>query len=376
MHYETYYQHLHLHHRFITNIHSFAITNVSDLNVELTIPDQGNQAPRKMTFEEALLTSVKPGTNTKLFYSIEPTKFTDTEGCYLLLTNKELIEDAQAYVDNVFRYMSQHTPDAMTRITRNKSPVTRVNRTTTSDRFQSYATALQMMIPTSINTNTMIQNAWKRRPPTIMDLNVDNFPQLEATKKQRTDETTATDMDMTSEAVETLTMVDLDEIQNAQKEMQAALQQQINALRKENEDMRKQMSDEFSIKMGQLELRIEQNTKKMLKAFGDEWKCAVKEMTTQADRTDQMIKEFKEDVSREMSQQINLVIQAIQSNQSADGMTHFEPLECPETKKKDTPDPQQEDFHMHKAQADGSLNPFASWAHPNYGMGPSTSGHK
>jgi len=272
--------------------------------------------------------------------------------------------------------MSQHTPDAMTRITRNKSPVTRANQTTTSDRFQSYATALQMMIPTSINTSTMIQNAWKRRPPTTMDLNVDNFPQLEATKKQRMDETTVTDMDMTSEAVETLTMVDLDEIQNAQKEMQAALQQQIDALCKENEDMRKQMSDDFSIKMGQLELRIEQNTKKMLKALGDDWKCAVKEMTTQADRTDQMIKEFKEDVSREMSQQINLVIQAIQSHQSADGMTHFKPLECPGTQKKDTPDPQQEDFHMHEAQANGSLNPFASRAHPNYGMGPSTGGHK
>jgi hypothetical protein len=114
----------------------------------------------------------------------------------------------------------------------------------------------------------------------------------------------------------------------------------------------------------------------MLKAFGEDWKLTVMEMTTQADHTNQMIKEFKDIVTREMSQQINLVIQAIQSNQSADGTTHFEPIQRPGTQTKDTPDPQQEDFHMHEAQADGSLIPFASRAHLHYGMGPSTGGHK
>jgi hypothetical protein len=72
-----------------------------------------------------------------------------------------MIADAQKYVNDVFWYMSQNTPDTMTRIMRNKTQVTHANCIVTSEWFQSYAAVLQDMIPKDITTGLPVQNAWK-----------------------------------------------------------------------------------------------------------------------------------------------------------------------------------------------------------------------
>ena len=38
--------------------------------------------------------------------SIEPTKYTATEGCYLLVTTQALLNDAQIYIDHAISHIS------------------------------------------------------------------------------------------------------------------------------------------------------------------------------------------------------------------------------------------------------------------------------
>jgi hypothetical protein len=184
MSHELYYQHLRLHHQHIVNLRSFPITNVGNLQAEMTITNPDG-SERTTTFESELLNSVKPGTtNERLFYSIEPTKFSDTEGRYLLITHKDNIPDAEKFIDMVFQHLQNNSPENLAKITRDSKPITRANRIHTSPRFQSYANKLQGMIPTTINMIQPVKNAWKRRPQqTTMNLTDEEFPPIDQHKK-------------------------------------------------------------------------------------------------------------------------------------------------------------------------------------------------
>ena len=58
---ELFYNHLCLHHKYTANLHSFGITNVHDLQAELNLP-QTDRTIKKTTFEQALLDSTQPDT--------------------------------------------------------------------------------------------------------------------------------------------------------------------------------------------------------------------------------------------------------------------------------------------------------------------------
>jgi hypothetical protein len=92
MDHNTYYQHLRLHHAHVANLRSFAITNVSDIKAEITIYDLDGTNPRVMSFEQPLLSKSYGDTNKPLFYSVEPTQASTTEGRYLLVTSKNAIK--------------------------------------------------------------------------------------------------------------------------------------------------------------------------------------------------------------------------------------------------------------------------------------------
>ena len=160
MSYELYYQHLRIHHEHIANLRSFALTNVGDLKAEMTFtnPDDSNDT-RNTTFEEELMNQDKAGTTEKLFYSIEPTKFSETEGRYLLVTHKDNITEAEKFIDYALQHLTTNTPDNMAKIMRAHVPVTRSNRIQTSDRFQSYASKLHSMIPASISMKATVFRA-------------------------------------------------------------------------------------------------------------------------------------------------------------------------------------------------------------------------
>ena len=87
--YDLFYSHLRLHHQYTANLRSFGITNVHDIHAELMIP-QSDGTVKTTTFEKALLDSVKPDTQTRLFKSIEPTKDTKKYGKYLHVWTKPL----------------------------------------------------------------------------------------------------------------------------------------------------------------------------------------------------------------------------------------------------------------------------------------------
>ena len=81
---ELYYKHLCLHHQYTANLRSFGITNVNDIHAMLMLP-QPDGTVKSTTFKKALLDSVKPNTQTRLFKLIEPMKDTEKYGKYLLI---------------------------------------------------------------------------------------------------------------------------------------------------------------------------------------------------------------------------------------------------------------------------------------------------
>ena len=88
-------------------------------------------------------------------------KDTDTDGKYLLITTADLLNDAQIFIIKALEHMAATTPDNITCITKTDgSSVTQTNWIATSNRFQTYAQALQSMVPITIIT-TAPPNAWK-----------------------------------------------------------------------------------------------------------------------------------------------------------------------------------------------------------------------
>jgi hypothetical protein len=264
--YELYYQHLRLHHDHVANLRSFAITNVSNIKNEILVFDEdGVSNPREMPLDAALLHRCKAGTSEKMFTSIETTQYSETEGRYLLITHKDTIKEAEAFIDEVFHWM-RNTPGEMEKITMVPTePVRRANRIATSNRFQDYATKLQNLIPSTITTPTHhMHNAWKRRTPTAMNLTDADFPEMDSIKKQRTDErshcdNTATDATDTTESI---TLVDLDLIEQRQLEIQTALRQEIADMRTANEAMQRTLQEQFNTALMALEVRMESTTQK------------------------------------------------------------------------------------------------------------------
>ena len=159
MNHELFYNHLHLHHQYMANLHSFGITNIHDLQAERTLL-QADGMTKMTTFEKALLKSVRLDTQTQLFKSIEPTKDMEKYGKYLLIMIVNLLEDAQTCLNQALKHMSVNTPENMSWITTMTDgfSVTHTNCITMSTRFHSYAQALQNMILVTIMT-TILSNA-------------------------------------------------------------------------------------------------------------------------------------------------------------------------------------------------------------------------
>ena len=108
--YDLYYQHLRVHHAHVASLRSFAITNASNIKNEISVFDEdGVSNPHQMPLDKALLHHCQAGTMEKLFYSIEPTQHSETEGRYLLVTHKDTIKEAESFIDSVFNWMRNTT---------------------------------------------------------------------------------------------------------------------------------------------------------------------------------------------------------------------------------------------------------------------------
>jgi hypothetical protein len=279
MDYELYYQHLSIHHAHVSSLRSFAISNVRDIKTDIMIygPD-GVSDPRTMTFEQALLSQVRSGTADPLFYSIEPTQASATEGRYLLVTHQDTIKEAEQCIDTALTALNGNTSNRA-KIQLDNAPIARTNRVTTSPRFQEYASKLQQMIPSSIVLPTPTTNAWKRRPPSTMNLTDDSFPPLTTPKKPRKNASAETATITTLDTSETSTGL-------------STFTDELAKIRQENKDMQRQLQAQFHSAMQELELRMEQRTQTLVASMGQTLTQAVDHMTAQTARNDERLNSF------------------------------------------------------------------------------------
>jgi DNA repair exonuclease SbcCD ATPase subunit len=232
----------------------------------------------------------------------------------------------------------------MAKVMRDHNPIARANRIITSPHFQSYANTLQGMIPTSINMNNPVHNVWKRRNQTTMNLTDDDFPALEHTKKSRVDDPGTQENSSTTETTETLTTVDLDDIERSQNELKAELRHEIDELRKTTETMKEQLQQSILQQIGQLEQRIERNTQQMINSPGENLQQAMAHMNAQAERSERMMQDFM----NASKLHTDSVLTTIQQQIDRLTNTHNVSPSPPRKQQKDT------------LQADGSLHPNAS----------------
>jgi hypothetical protein len=216
-----------------------------------------------------------------------------------LVTHKDSIAEAEKFIDYALKHLTTTCPDNMAKIMRSQAPVTRANRISTSDRFQTYVTKLQGMIPSTINTSTPMENVWKRRTPTVVNLTDDHFPALESPKKQRTDPATNHDNATATDTTESLTTLDLDEIEKTQTETKAILRQEIESLREETHRMQAVLQDQFNTAMNNLEIRIEKSNQRMFHDLGQSLHKAVEAMNSQAALANTLLQNFKDEATKQ-----------------------------------------------------------------------------
>jgi hypothetical protein len=294
MDYDIYYQHLRLHHAHVSNLRSFAITNVRDIKTDITIygPD-GVSDPRIMTFEKALLSKTRDGTTDSLFYSIEPTQTSATDGRYLLVTHKDAIAEAESFIDTALQALNGNSTNRI-KVQLDDAPLARTNRVTTSPHFQEYAAKLKNMVPSTIELPTNNVNAWKRRPPTTMNLTDDTFPPLTTPKKQKqtnlADHATLT----TTDTSETSSDNDL-----------SSFTDEIAKIRRENEEMQRNLQAQFQSAIQELELCMEQRTQNIVSSMGQTIQQAVDHMNMQTARSDERLTSFLSSFQAQADQMTN-----------------------------------------------------------------------
>ena len=177
-------------------------------------------------------------------------------------------------LNQALEHMSVNTLDNMSHIIKtNGSSVTHTNCITLSPRFQTYVQALQNMIPTMITT-TIPSNTWKCHPPAVLNYNDEEYPSIDGSKKQRTMDTELMDNSSTNvdTAGDTLTTIDLDELQSAYETKCEAIRTQLQLQIKEQcsamEQMKQQLQLNFKRQIQQLELKMETNAKQLFQDFG------------------------------------------------------------------------------------------------------------
>ena len=110
MSYEMYYDLVNAHAESTSNIRSFAISGIANLQAKIDIQSSTDpDSCTKKSIEEIIMGATAFGTETKLFSSIEPTSKSQTEGRFLLLTTKHLIANAETAIDDLIAYINNNT---------------------------------------------------------------------------------------------------------------------------------------------------------------------------------------------------------------------------------------------------------------------------
>jgi hypothetical protein len=211
---DLYYKLLSQHHQKMSDIRSFAIVNVPNLSEKIIVQGEGNEPSSvESTLEKVILTGKVPGSQTLIFSSIEKTNYTNSEGRFLLITDKHKMKSAEFFIDDLIKYI--HSVDQLkTQFSYNDEPIQRANRIKTSPQFSGYTQFLleKSKIPTEITTNPP-PNFWKNRQQLArVDYTSTEYDTNEPNKKARTAPET-NDTATTGEMTESFGVpVDIDEV--------------------------------------------------------------------------------------------------------------------------------------------------------------------
>jgi flagellar biosynthesis/type III secretory pathway chaperone len=231
------------------------------------------------------------------------------------------------------------------------------------------------MILPSIELPVSNTNAWKRRPPTIMDLTDDTFPPLETPKKLKHTGIHDQETTTTTDPNESWMDLDIDKLEQRQNELTATLEK----LRQKNETMQHTLQTQFQSAMQALELQMEQRTQSLVSSMGQTINQAVDHMNLQTARSDERLGTF---LASFQAQADRMTAQIDRMTKSSDMDTNASPYGTPVRRTKarlcdtrmEVPDVWEMDDDD---SADGSRNSHASRAsHPTFGMDATTGGKK
>jgi hypothetical protein len=104
------------------------------------------------TLKQAILTAKVPGTTTDIFSSIETTSFSDSDGRFLLLTEKKHIGAAEHMIDELIQYIKTN-PDVDNETTILGDEIRRTNRVKVSQHFNGYNAFLGSKVPQTVTSN-------------------------------------------------------------------------------------------------------------------------------------------------------------------------------------------------------------------------------
>jgi hypothetical protein len=182
--YELYYSLVNAHHEDMANICSFAVTGIMDLKAAMLAQVTTDaDSSIETTLKQIIMDAKVHRTNNPNFLSIEPTNTIQTEGRYLLLTEKNKISTSKHMIDKLVKYISAN-PTLSDTMTIPGQEIRRANRVQVSNAFDEYANFLVSKVPTTVIINPA-QNAWhKRRGQTSLDYVNKKYPPLVDSSKK------------------------------------------------------------------------------------------------------------------------------------------------------------------------------------------------
>jgi hypothetical protein len=257
---ELYYNLVRSHHENMANIRSFAISGIENLDAKMLAQDNNDaNSSIETTFAKIILNAKHPANNETIFSSIETTSASQTEGRYLLLTNKKNLHAAEHMIDDLIKYINTD-PDITNDLSMTGERIRRANKIRTSNEFEGYTAFLLSKVPSTITTNPA-PNAWaKRREPMPTDYTNDNYPPLPS-KKARVEESDNTVETIDSSEQSDTVIIDLEAELTKER---AHTEERISALHRALAEEIDKMKKEFNT---QIQNSIEQSEKRMTSAI-------------------------------------------------------------------------------------------------------------
>jgi hypothetical protein len=268
---DMYYDLVRAHDVSMSNIRSFAITGIANLQAKLTIQSTTNpESTNQETIENVIMGAKLNGTDTNLFTSIEPTSRSQSEGRYLLLTNKHHIGQAEFAIDSLIEHIRAN-PDIKKETNIEGMEIKRANKYDGSSYHTSHLSFLEKIRNTAAKQDG--NNAWnKRRAPTPpTHFSHDEYPALPNPKSARTEQSGQSFSTTECESTEMDDTIIID--------FEAEMDKERDRVKTLMDEMKREMYEEMQV----LKTQIDSSEKRMMEQMREN-------MSVMKDNMSEMIK--------------------------------------------------------------------------------------